>query len=178
MGYRIPLPPSLLMVFLILVRGKSVRIRFFMLLIPIKMNLTSPWIGLLVVVVVVILILTLSLIVFKHSCSKLVDPSKAASTRGAYGVIQSVSPTTAVIGCDPSGTGNSNNLQFCAFNGVTSLSDAIKLCDIHVKVCDGFIYSPNTQTVNFVDTRHAFRSNTMTNTGWDAYIRQYPRSYV
>ena len=140
--------------------------------------LTPPWIVVLVLVVVMIFILTVTTVLFKTSSSRLVDPTKVASTRGAYGVIQSVNPTTAVIGCDPTGTGNSNNLQVCSFKGVTSLSDAIGLCDIHVKVCDGFVYSPSTQTVNFVDTRQSFRSNTTTNTGWDAYIRQYPRSYV
>lgn len=138
-------------------------------------TIASPWIA--VLVVVVILILAVTAILFKTSTSRLIDPGKAASARGAYGVIQSVNPTTAVIGCDSAGTGHSDNLQVCSFKGVASLSDAIVLCDIHVKVCDGFVYSPTTQTVNFVDTRQSLRSNTMTNTGWDAYIRQYPRRF-
>jgi hypothetical protein len=139
--------------------------------------ITPPWIAVLVLVVVMIFILTVTTIRFKTCTSRLVDPTKAPLTRGAYGVIQSVNSTMAVVGCDPSGTGNSDNLQVCSFKSVTSLSDAIALCDTHVKVCDGFVYSPSTQTVNFVDTRRSFRSNTTTNTGWDAYIRQYPRRF-
>jgi len=145
---------------------------------------TSSWTVRIIVIIVIIFVIIAAITGINASGSKstgssrLIDPSKLPVPRGAYGVVQSVNPVQPIVGCEPSGTGVSNKLQACTFSGVTNLSAAMQLCDVHVKVCDGFIYSPNTKTVNFVDTRQQLKSNTASNTGWDAYVRQYPKSYT
>jgi hypothetical protein len=145
---------------------------------------TSSWILRIVVIVVIIILLISAVAGINASGSKstassrLIDPSKLPVPRGAYGVVQSVNSVQPIIGCEPSGTAISNKLQPCTFSEVPSLNAAMQLCDVHIKVCDGFVYSPNTKTVNFIDTRQQLKSNTTSNTGWDAYIRQYPRSYT
>ena len=145
---------------------------------------TSSWTVRIVVIVVIIILIIGAVTGINASGSKstgssrLIDPSKLPVPRGAYGVVQSVNPVQPIVGCEPSGTGISNKLQPCTFSGVPSLNAAMQLCDVHVKVCAGFIYSPSTKTVNFVDTRQQLKSNTTSNTGCDSYVRQYPTSYT
>jgi hypothetical protein len=130
-----------------------------------------------IIIIIAVILMTLGLLMIRNRTARLVDPSKLPVPRGAYGVVQSVNSVQPIIGCERSGTGISNKLQPCTFSGVPSLNAAMQLCDVHVKVCDGFIYSPNTKTVKFVDTRQQLKTNTASNTGWDAYIRQYPKSF-
>jgi hypothetical protein len=142
-------------------------------------TLSSIWIVIIIItiIIIVVILMTLGFLIIKSRTARLIDPSKLPVPRGAYGVVQSVNSVQPIIGCEPSGTGISNNLQPCTFSGVASLNAAMQLCDIHIKMCDGFIYSPGTKTVNFVNTRQKLVTNTNSNTGWDAYIRQYPKSY-
>ena len=140
-------------------------------------TLPSTWM-IVIIIIIAVTLMTLGFLIIRNRTTRLIDPSKLPVPRGAYGVVQSVNSIQPIIGCEPSGTGISNKLQACAFSGVPSLNAAMQLCDVHVKVCDGFIYSPNTKTVNFVDTRKQFKTNINSNTGWDAYIRQYPKSFT
>ena len=144
---------------------------------------TSSWTFRIIVIIVIIFVIIATITGINASGSKstgssrLIDPSKLAVPRGAYGVIQSVNSVQPIIGCERSGTGISNKLQPCTFSEVPSLNAAMQLCDVHIKVCDGFVYSPNTKTVNFIDTRQQLKTNANSNTGWDAYIRQYPKTF-
>jgi hypothetical protein len=139
-------------------------------------TLSSTWI--IVIIITITIAVTLGSLIIKSRTARLVDPNKLPVPRGAYGVVHSVNPVQPIIGCEPSGTGISNKFQACTFSGVTSLNAAMQLCDVHVKICDGFIYSPNTKIVNLVDTRQQLKTNTTSNTGWDAYVRQYPKSFT
>lgn len=55
----------------------------------------------------------------------------------------------------------------CTFTGITSLSDAINVCNVN-NLCSRFAYNPSTQIVTFLKADSSYTKNTQT----DIYNRQ------
>jgi hypothetical protein len=103
-----------------------------------------------------------------------VAPENCPKVLGTYSVIPNVSGTNLkpLYICTANPTGAIGTSQ-CNFNGISSLTDAISICNLYGTNCNGFSYNPTIGSLILINSDYTFVSDTKTsNQNGDVYLRQ------
>ena len=133
------------------------------------------------IIIIVILIVTLIifLVLYLNDKKDTVKSSNVPKIQSSYAVIPSVNTTKLKIQktCTASPNG-SVGTQNCNFNGVTSLEEAINICNKYSGAadyaqCNGFTYSSDNQLLTIISTGYLIETSNESNIPLaDVYLRQ------
>jgi hypothetical protein len=130
------------------------------LLILIDYKMTDTEYGFLFLACVLLVVVVIGVFLYFKKSAELIEPSRCPVVRGTYGVNPGKVGTSLFM-C------GTNFTSECVFDGISSLANAIALCNNYINVCKIFSYSPALGTVRFVN-------DTLVNsTVFDTYSLQY-----
>jgi hypothetical protein len=132
-----------------------------------------------VIIVILIITLVIFLVLYLNDKKGTIKSGNAPKILSSFAVIPNVNVTTLKQQKTCTSVANGSiGTQNCNFNGVTSLEEAITICNKYSGApdyaqCNGFIYSYSNQLLTFITTGYLIESNTQQNavTG-DVYLRQ------
>jgi hypothetical protein len=132
-----------------------------------------------IIIVILIVTLVIFLVLYLNDKKDTIKSGNAPKILSSFAVIPSVNVATLKQQKTCTSTANGSiGTQNCNFNGVTSLEEAITICNKYSGAasyaqCNGFTYSYENQLLTFITTGYLIETNTQQNAViGDVYLRQ------
>lgn len=134
----------------------------------------------LIYILIFVIFVLVGLVIFfalrnENTKSSYIAPAKCPVVKSSYASLPNVNPNTINIisqcGVNPDG---SNGTQACTFSGITNIFDAQAICNKYsTSVCGGFIYSPSTAIMSFINSSVPITQDTVASVNnEDVYLKQ------